>query len=148
MRFPEEIKVILESNDLWTNLLLILNIIVTIVVSLFVRRFIEKKTKEYEVKAHRDKVIADNIIKYCLLLNKELSLFCSKNPHSNDISLTEIENIQILKRNENTIFIDISFKKEIDDFIDYLISLRDTPANKNPETEKFFFHKLREYINE
>jgi len=146
MIFPEEIKVILESNHIWTNFLLILNIIVTIIVSLFIRRFIEKKTKEYEVKAHKDKLIAENVIKYCLLINKDLSFYCSKNPHQ-DISLTDVENIQKLKREENTIFINNNFKMEIDVFIDYLISLKDTPTNKDPETEKFFFHKLRRFIN-
>jgi hypothetical protein len=142
---PNEMKIELVSDDTLTNLLLVLNIIVTLIVSFGAANYIQRKIKFYEVKAHKDKIVTEKKINFCLEIQKTFKLICAKNPKK--ISSKDFKKINSLKISEHNIFLSKDIIEHISDFGDYIINISQNSELKDiKETEKFFFHKLREYI--
>lgn len=142
---PERFQVELISDDLLTNILLVANILVTLAISFFAGRYIQKKIKEYEVKAHAEKIITDRKIDFCLNIYKTFKNICIKDP----ISIEDNDIIQInkIKISENNLFLNQPIITRIENFGDYLINLAQGETKKDLEAEKFFFYKLKEYLN-
>lgn len=144
--FPDKIQVEILNDSFWTNLLLIISIFTTVITSFFVGRYIQKKIKEYEVKAHRDKIITEEKIDFCKKTYRLFKSICIKNPK--DISDKDIQRINNLKISEKTIFIDQKLITQINDFGDYIINVKQTSSLKDFNTEKYFFYNLKKSLKE
>ncbi|AUC15312.1 hypothetical protein BTO06_09235 [Tenacibaculum sp. SZ-18] len=147
-QLPEKIEVILNQDDTLTNILLVINIIASIFVAYYIQERIEKKAKEYEVKAHVKKNIADKIIKIILELNSTFSALCKKNLFNDSITPDDINELDKLIISEEVIFLSNKSKENIKNFRDYLFDLIERPEKKNIMQEKSFFFLLKKSLDE
>ncbi len=145
--FPQKIQVELIDSNLSTNLLIILNIVVSIIVAWFIRDRIEKKAKEYEVAAHIKKLKAEKTIDFCINLNHVFTKLCLKNPRIHQITNSDIEELNSKIHCEELLFIDNRDIENIKKFRDYIIQIRANPANKNLAEEKSFFFLIKNIVN-
>ena len=143
---PEKLIVELQQNDFLTNTLLILNILVSFSAATFIKIKIDKKAKEFEVKAHIKKITAEKTINFCLRANKTFRNICVKNPKN--ISSDDINEINNLVVSEEIIFISYDSKQNIINFRDYIISVLEKPEKKNIKKEKSFFFLIEKILND
>lgn len=142
----DKILVELLQNDFWTNALLILNIVVSFSAATFIKIRIDKKAKEFEVKAHIKKISAEKIIQFCLRANKSFRVICSKNPKS--ISTDELHQLNELVIAEELLFINNESETNIKEFRDYILTTIENIENKDIRKEKSFFFLLKKILDD
>ncbi len=144
---PEKIQVEILDDNFWTNILIIVNIIVSIIVAWFINDRIERKAKEYEVKAHIEKLKAERLITFCTEAHSTFNKICLKNPNINPIDENDIRSLDSLILSKEIFFLEYKSKENIQNFRDYIVSVMDNPKNKDTRKEKSFFYLIKQILN-
>ena len=142
----EKLLVELQQDDFMTNMLLVINILVSVSVATFIKVRIDKKAKEFEIKAHIQKISAEKIIEFCLRANKVFREVCAKPPRN--INENDIHKLNELIIAEELIFIKSESELNIKNFRDYIISILDNVENKDIKKEKSFFFLIKKILDD